>query len=143
VLNLGDLNILIVDDDVFMRGMIKQILQSCMVGDITVAEDAESGIGMAASMKPDVILCDIDMSPMSGLELLRRVRLHDDLSLRETSVIMLTGRSEKSLVAEALRLRADGYLLKPVSPNILNERLAAVAEQKWRRMSASHSGDVP
>jgi two-component system chemotaxis response regulator CheY len=138
VLNLGDLNILIVDDDVFMRGMMKQILKSCMVGNIAVAEDAQTGLSMAASMRPDVILCDIEMSPMSGLELLSRVRLHDEVSLRETSVIMLSGRSEKSMVAEAVRLRADGYLLKPISPEILNQRLAAAAAQKSRRISASH-----
>jgi two-component system chemotaxis response regulator CheY len=132
VLNLADLRILIVDDDQFMREMIKQIIHSFGVDTIEMADAGESGLDLVASFKPDVMLCDIEMSPMSGIELLRRVRRHADAKLRETAVIMLTGHAEMRLVDQARQLRANGYLVKPVSPSQLNARLGAAAAQRSR-----------
>jgi two-component system chemotaxis response regulator CheY len=136
VLNLADLRILIVDDDQFMREMIKQILHSFGVDAIEMADAGESGLDLVASFKPDVMLCDVEMSPMSGIELLRQVRRHADATVRETSVIMLTGHAEMKVVDQARQLRANGYLVKPVSPSQLNARLGAVAAQRIRAASA-------
>jgi two-component system chemotaxis response regulator CheY len=132
VLNLADLRILIVDDDQFMREMIKQIIHSFGVDAIEMADAGESGLDLVASFKPDVMLCDVEMSPMSGIELLRRVRRHADAKLRETAVIMLTGHAEMRVVDQARLLRANGYLVKPVSPSQLNARLGAAAAQRSR-----------
>jgi two-component system, chemotaxis family, chemotaxis protein CheY len=132
VLNLADLRILIVDDDQFMREMIKQIIHSFGVDAIEMADAGESGLDLVASFKPDVMLCDVEMSPMSGIELLRRVRRHADAKLRETAVIMLTGHAEMRVVDQARQLRANGYLVKPVSPSQLNARLGAAAAQRSR-----------
>jgi two-component system chemotaxis response regulator CheY len=135
VLNLADLRILIVDDDQFMREMIKQILHSFGVDAIEMADAGESGLDLVASFKPDVMLCDVEMSPMSGIELLRRVRHHADATVRETSVIMLTGHAEMKVVDQARQFRANGYLVKPVSPSQLNARLGAVAAQRIRSVA--------
>lgn len=132
MLNLADLRILIVDDDQFMREMIKQIIHSFGVDAIEMADAGESGLDLVASFKPDVMLCDVEMSPMSGIELLRRVRRHADAKLRETAVIMLTGHAEMRVVDQARQLRANGYLVKPVSPSQLNARLGAAAAQRSR-----------
>src|SRR3978361_471892 len=116
-----------------MREMIKQILFSFGVDAIELAETGEHGLTLVASFRPNVMLCDVEMAPMSGLELLRRIRQHVDASLRETPVIMLTGHAEKKVVDQARLLRANGYLVKPVSPSQLNARLGAVAAQGTRR----------
>jgi two-component system chemotaxis response regulator CheY len=136
VLNLADLRILIVDDDQFMREMTKQIVHAFGVYAIELADTGASGLELIASFSPDVVLCDIEMSPMSGIELLRRVRHHADAKLRDTAVIMLTGHAEMKVVDQARQLRANGYLVKPISPSQLNAKLGAAAAQRIRSHSA-------
>jgi two-component system chemotaxis response regulator CheY len=132
VSNLADLQILIVDDDPFMRGLIEEIVASFGISATMSADSGERGLHLVSTCSPDVVLCDIEMSPMSGIELLRRIRNHPDMKLRATPVIMLTGHANKALVDEARRLRANGYLVKPISPELLNARLEAAAAEKSR-----------
>jgi two-component system chemotaxis response regulator CheY len=129
VSNLADLQILIVDDDQFMRGLIEEILASFGISATMNADGGERGLHLVSTCKPDVVLCDIEMSPISGIELLRRIRNHPDVGLRATPVIMLTGHAHKALVDEARRLRANGYLVKPISPEQLNARLEVLAAE--------------
>jgi two-component system chemotaxis response regulator CheY len=133
VLNLADLRILIVDDDQFMREMIKQIIHSFGVDAIEMADAGESGLDLVASFKPDVMLCDVEMSPMSGIELLRRVRRHADVKLRETAVIMLTGHAEMRVVDQA------GFA-QPAQRTIGSSRGAAVAPGRRLAFPASFPG---
>jgi two-component system chemotaxis response regulator CheY len=137
--NLADLQILVVDDDQFMRGLIEEILASFGISATMNADCGERGLHLVSTCMPDVVLCDIEMSPMSGIELLRRIRNHPDMKLRATQVIMLTGHAHKALVDEARRLRANGYLVKPISPELLKARLDAAAAEK-SRLEAAASG---
>jgi two-component system chemotaxis response regulator CheY len=131
---LADLRILVVDDDVFMRDMISIFLESFGVTAVATAEGAEEGIALAISFRPDVILCDIVMHPISGSELLRRVRNHADPSLRKTPIIMVTGSADEEAISESRELRADGILVKPVLPHVLNARLTAMAQKITARV---------
>jgi DNA-binding response OmpR family regulator len=69
------------------------------------------------------------MAPMSGLELIKKMRDLADPVLSQTAVIMLTGNGDEGTVAEALKLGIAGYLLKPVSAKDLRGRIEAVIKR--------------
>ncbi len=84
------------------------------------------GLKLARELKPDVVLLDMRMPEMRGLEVLRR--LHDDVP--EVPVVMLTTSSEEQDLIESLRLGARGYLLKDMEPDDLVSTLRDIVEGK-------------
>ena len=126
---LGDLRVLVVDDEPFMRATIKQMLRHIRVTAVEEAGDGQSALDSIAVFKPDLILCDIGMKPMGGLEFVRRLREHPDASRRETSVVMLTVTGDEKVVKEAARLRISGYMVKPISTVQLGARLQSALAQ--------------
>lgn len=117
--------ILVVDDEPFMRHTVKQMLRTfaARVGEARTAEEA---LTLLQEDRPDLVLCDIGMEPMDGLGLLTAIRESKDEALRKTPFIMLTGHAEKGKVAAAVELGISGYLVKPVSPKQLTDRLRVV-----------------
>lgn len=75
---------------------------------------------------PNVVLLDLNMPRMSGLEFLAELR--DDPELSETPVVVLTTSELPSDIAEAKRLRADGYLTKPITPEQLCDVIQRVED---------------
>ena len=124
--DLTGLRILIVDDEPFVRTTIKAALR--MIGQFIVSEaaDGETALGLVHANKPELVLCDINMQTMSGLEFVRRLRNDDDPTLRDTAVMMVTGRADVLSVQSAGRLKIDGYLVKPISPRQIRARLDVV-----------------
>jgi two-component system chemotaxis response regulator CheY len=118
--------ILVVDDEPFIRRTVKSILR--VVGQFHMEEagDGETALGMMSSFRPDVVFCDVGMKPMSGFEFLEKMRLLEDRELRAKRVIMLTGDASEATVKTALRLKPDGYLVKPVSPKTLTALLGTM-----------------
>ncbi|MDB4951320.1 MAG: response regulator receiver (CheY-like) modulated metal dependent phosphohydrolase [Gemmatimonadetes bacterium] len=102
------LRVLIVDDDSGVRRVLRDTLRPLE------PEMREAGDGVAAMAEfdrwhPDVVLCDLQMPRMDGLEVLRRVRAADDT----VAFLILTGAGTTEDAIEALRLQADDYLVKP------------------------------
>lgn len=124
--NLENLRILIVDDEPFMRSTIKAMLR--VVGRFIVsdAEDGETALRLLRTAKPELVLCDIGMQPMNGLQFVERLRNHDNHALRDIAVVMLTGHADEATIHIAADLRINGYLVKPISPRLLGDRLQAV-----------------
>ena len=82
--------------------------------DVLHAESAEDGLGLAREYLPDVILADLVLPQMSGIDLCRAVR--EDPRLRDIPVIMLTGRSEREYGSKAREAGCTTYLEKPTGP---------------------------
>ena len=99
-------------------------VQTCALP-ISVGSGLE-GLKLARELKPDVVLLDMRMPEMRGLEVLRR--LHDDVP--EVPVVMLTTSSEEQDLIESLRLGARGYLLKDMEPDDLVSTLRDIVEGK-------------
>jgi response regulator RpfG family c-di-GMP phosphodiesterase len=102
------LRVLVADDDAAVRGVLRTIL----AGESFVVEEAEDGARALRRFLDggaDLILSDLQMPAMGGLELLRRVRALDDT----VAFIILTGAGTVQNAVEALRLQADDYLVKP------------------------------
>ena len=116
--------VLIVDDHpLFRRGLV-QLLQMIpgflLVGEATGGVE---GLAMARALRPDLILLDLNMRDLSGLEVLRGLR-----AVRlDTRVVMVTVSDSGEDVVAALRGGVDGYLLKDMEPEAMLEALQAVA----------------
>jgi two-component system chemotaxis response regulator CheY len=123
----GKLHVLLIDDEPFMRRTVKLMLRD-IAARVSEAQSGEQALEfLRGGEKPDVVLCDISMEPVDGIALLTQVRTSTDESLRKVPFVMLTAHSEQTKVAAAAKLGISGYLVKPVSPKQLAERLRVVA----------------
>jgi two-component system chemotaxis response regulator CheY len=118
--------ILIVDDEFYMRKVIRTLLLSAGLTDVHDAPDGTSGLFAISRLDPDVVILDWQMAGMDGPEFVRRVRSPEKFPSPNVPIIMLTGHSEHSRVIEAMRLGVHEFLVKPVSRKALCERLASV-----------------
>ncbi len=116
--------LLIIDDHPLFRKGAAQII--AMADEFTVIGEASGGregIEMARRFKPDVILLDLNMKDLSGLDVLAALRD----GLPDTRMVMLTVSDEANDLVAALRAGADGYLLKEMEPEELLEKLREAA----------------
>lgn len=121
------IRVLIVDDQALVRAGFRVLLQ--VAGGIEVVGEAENGeqaIELAAELAPDVILMDIRMPEMDGLEATRRI-VGEDCESCAPRVLVLTTFDADEYVYEALRVGASGFLLKDTDPEQLAEAVRVVA----------------
>jgi two-component system, chemotaxis family, chemotaxis protein CheY len=124
--NLQKLRVMIVDDEPFMRSTIKAMLRVVGRCIVTEADDGETALALLATAKPEVVLCDISMAPMNGLQFVERLRNHPNPATRDIAVVMQTVHADEATIQSAAHLRINGYLLKPMSPKRLGDRLHAI-----------------
>lgn len=125
----GPLNVLVVDDMPAIRRMLRQMLQHLGVrGAIEEANDGQEAWEILQHRAFELVVCDINMPRMNGLELLRRFRAE---SHHETiPFLMITGEVTEEIVAAAAESEVDGYLLKPFKINALESRLRAIVSNR-------------
>jgi putative two-component system response regulator len=119
--------VLIVDDEAGIRALLKRLL----TGDgyaVEAAEDGESALAAVMSRLPDVVLLDINIPGLNGIEVCRRVR--QDATTRLTPVIFITGLEARELRVEGLKAGADDFLTKPVDPQELLARVRSLTRLK-------------
>ena len=119
--------ILTVDDAAFMRKVIKDTLTKAGYSEIYEAEDGAMAVEKYNELKPDLVLMDITMPEMDGIETFRRMK--EDY-LIETPVIFLTASGDEDDVLNAISLGAVNYLKKPFRPQELLKRVAMGLERK-------------
>nr|WP_319488399.1 response regulator [uncultured Caproiciproducens sp.] len=105
--------IMLVDDAAFMRMMIKNTLQQNGYTEIVEAENGEKAISLYTAEKPDLILMDITMPVMDGLEALKHLRDMDG----NIKVVMCSAMGQEAMVVEALKLGAKDFIVKPFKPD--------------------------
>lgn len=116
------MRILIVDDQSTMRNLIKGMLGKMGFRDLEEAEDGDVALNRLKEQPFDLVISDLHMPRMSGLEFLKAARNTE--SLKNTSFLMVTTESSKSAVLEAIKLKVNGYIVKPFMPETLQEKLA-------------------
>lgn len=129
-LDYAKLKILIVDDDQFYRGILKRLLFQLGARMIAEAEHGEAAITSITRLKPDAVLCDIEMEPVNGIEVLRRIRAVDIPAIASTPIIMVTSHATSDLVKQAVQFQASGYLVKPVSLTDIQKRLTLAIQTR-------------
>jgi DNA-binding response OmpR family regulator len=112
--------ILIIEDEKSIREDILEILNAA--GYIAMgAEDGLTGLQAAQQQYPDLILCDLMLPGIGGIDVLRNIRQEQALS--NTRFVFLSARTDQEVILQALNLGADFYLTKPIG---LKELLEAV-----------------
>jgi DNA-binding NarL/FixJ family response regulator len=120
------ISVVIADDQALVRGGLRALIDS--TDDlVTVAEaqDGAAAVELARRHKPDIVLMDIRMPGMDGLEATRRITT--DAALAGTRIVVLTTYETDETVFEALRAGASGFLLKDVRPGELLDAVRLVA----------------
>lgn len=120
---------LIVDDEVFMLGLIERMLKECKAGVIMKANDGGQALRAIKDnfTQVDCIISDYNMKPVNGLQLLQGVRLGVNAKIpREQAFIMLTGHGESDVVKTAIALDVSGYVVKPVALDKLVQTIEKV-----------------
>jgi CheY-like chemotaxis protein len=124
---IDNLIFLVIDDDPFTRLLLSKILWSFGAGDVLTAESGEEGLRLLHACHIDLIICDVVMGGLSGLKFVKLVRdmhLIDDSGKHATPIVMLTAHADQQIVTTAMRLGADGCLVKPLSIGHLAKMIA-------------------
>ncbi len=120
------MRVLLIDDHALVLKGLQELLESRGVEVVAAANSGREGIECATTNHPDIILLDVMMPEMDGLETLRQLR-RDGVT---APILMLTMSHEESHLAEALREGAQGYLLKDMEPDELVPALHDAMEGK-------------
>ncbi|MCX7007249.1 MAG: response regulator transcription factor [Kiritimatiellaeota bacterium] len=130
--------ILVVEDDEDIQELIRYNLAQAGHR-VAVAGTGEDGLKAARSKKPDLILLDIMLPGMDGLEVCRMLGVQDDT--RHIPVIMLTAKGEEADIVTGLQMGADDYITKPFSPRVLLARIKVVLRRQAR--DGDEDGEQP
>src|SRR3954465_11785632 len=123
--------VLVVEDDAEIAGVLQRSLR--MEGyDVRISGDGETALTDARSFVPDLVVLDLGLPRMDGIEVARRLRADDDVP-----ILMLTARDSVDSRVEGLDSGADDYLVKPFDLQELLARLRALLRRRPPRGSAS------
>ena len=126
---LKDVKFLIVDDNAFMRAIIRRVLSALHAEQVREAEDGEDALDIMRTFVPDIIILDWEMKPMDGIEFTRKVRLSKDSPNVFTPIIMVSAHSELDSIITARDTGVNEFVVKPISAKSLFDRIQAVIER--------------
>jgi two-component system, OmpR family, response regulator MtrA len=113
--------VLIADDDADILSLVKAVLERSG-HEVVAASDGAEALASVRARKPDLVVLDIAMPEVDGLEVLRRLRA--DPTTSELPVVLLSARAQEADVERGFAIGASAYLKKPFSPRELSEHVA-------------------
>lgn len=125
-MDVSSVKVLIVEDEPYVRTIIRQILARLQITNVHEAPDGGEGLMQALRVRPHLILCDVHMTPVDGMKILSTLRGVKVPEIRDTPVILLTSDANQDLVERARDLKVAGYMVKPVSVNDIKKTLGRV-----------------
>lgn len=131
------LRVMLVDDHALVRSAIRQALQAPDIEVVGEAADAEEALEMAPLLRPDLLLLDIDLPGLSGIEAVRELAPR----LPDTKIVMLTVSTDRRDLLGAVRHGAYGYLTKDLSGEALLRAVRGIRKGDLP-MSRSHAATV-
>ncbi|MFF7681251.1 response regulator [Microbacterium sp. NPDC007973] len=153
---MSSTRVIVVDDQALIRAAVRDLLDAAdgieVIGD---AADGEHAVALAQALRPDVVVCDIRMPRMDGIEATRRICT--DPALADTRVLILTTFEEDDYVVAALRAGASGFIGKGAEPEEIIHAVLAVDDggallspaatrgliEKYVRRAAPVAGEAP
>jgi|SRR6185312_12642990 len=126
---LEALKALIVEDNQHMRALLRSLLGSAGMHAVHEAADGSAALNVMATRRCDLILCDLAMKPMDGLEFTREVRHSKTSTNPFVPIIMISGHTEKRRVEAARDAGVTEFLAKPVTAQSLYSRIAEIMER--------------
>ena len=119
--------VLLIEDDKNIRETVYEILQQSGY-DVTTAENGLIGINEAKKVIPDLVICDIMMPGMDGIQTCEAIR--EDKNNNDIIIAFLTARSEDYSQIAGLQAGSDDYIAKPIKPAVLLSRIQALLRRK-------------
>lgn len=122
--------VLVVDDAMFMRKMLSDILNKAGYDVVAEAADGKEALTKYKEHKPDVVTMDITMSPVNGIDGCRLIREEDP----EAKVLMVSAMGQETMVINAIKAGAKGFIVKPFDgPKVINEIQKIVKWGIWKK----------
>ena len=130
---MRQMKVIIVEDEPIVIRYIKRILDSCGGFSVIAAcESAEEAEAVFRQNRPDLLITDIKMPGITGLELVRRIKKHGG----DLQVIIVSGYKDFSYAREAIQLGVEDYITKPINPEELKSTLLRLRDSYWQQISA-------
>jgi len=123
---LNGLGILVVDDNPYTRKMLRMMLINLGTKTVYEAADGVSAVDLVRTADPDVMILDWEMPVLSGAQVARIVRSPGVFPKPNLPIIMLTAHGQRARVTAALKLGINEFLVKPISPKALQDRLLSI-----------------
>ncbi len=134
------MKVLVVDDDVVSRMVLMHLIDSCGQFEIAEAEDGEDAWQqLQQGLRPAICFCDLRMPRLSGLELLQRLRQHEELAT--LPFVLVTSANDTDTVTEATLGGASGYVVKPFQADQVRQHLDGL--RKNRPADYQHYAEEP
>jgi len=112
---------MLVDDSTTLRRIQRNIIEKLMTCTIVEASDGKDAIEKLKNFKPDLFFLDVNMPNMDGITLLKYLR--SNAQYAGSKIVMCTSESEKARIIETIKLGANSYIVKPFSPETLEQKL--------------------
>jgi two-component system chemotaxis response regulator CheY len=119
-----NMKILAVDDFSTMRRIVKNLLRQLGYNNVSEAEDGAMALGLLQKEPFDFVISDWNMPNMTGLELLKAIRA--DSNLKDIPVLLVTAEALKENVVAAVKAGANGYIVKPFTPDTLQGKIDSI-----------------
>ena len=119
-------DVLIVDDNQFMRKVVRNLLVNVGVRTVYEAADGVSGLEAIRTFAPDIVILDWEMPLLDGAEVARIIRSPGVFPVPDVPIIMLSGHVERWRIERAQQLGVNEFLKKPVSGKALLDRIVAI-----------------
>ncbi|MBU1196603.1 MAG: response regulator [Proteobacteria bacterium] len=123
-----DMPILIVDDSASMRRIVMKFLENAGFNRFVEAEDGNEALAVVKKQKIDLIISDLNMPDMDGMEFLRIVKA--DAQFKDIPFVMLTVEAIQKTMNTALSMGVDSYIVKPITENLFVNELKRVIYSK-------------
>lgn len=121
--NNKDISVLIVDDNDMTRETLRVILRYDGYNVVGEAHDGDSALEMATRLTPDIILLDVIMPKVSGVEALKSIRM----VMRDVFVLMVTANKDQDTISEVVKYGISGYIIKPFNAKKVLDTIQAIA----------------
>ena len=123
------LKVLIIEDKEHMRALLRRLLNHIGVRITHEAPDGTAALEMLPTLECDLILSDLSMAPMDGLEFARKVRGAANPKAASIPIIMISGYTERAKIEAARDAGVNEFLAKPVTPQSLISRITEIMER--------------
>lgn len=126
----AELTILVIDDELFMQSLVERMLRDLGVKTVFVAENGKDALRIIKNdyKEIDLILLDIEMPEIDGLQFLQMIRKTSIPEVAHLRVVMLSGHSDMSNLKKAVELGVHGFLTKPVPKEKLKAKILNVID---------------
>lgn len=121
-------HVLIIDDEADFGHFVKESLQFDNRYCVNIATDGMMGLKIAQETNPDVIVLDIMMPQMDGLQVLKGLRAQK--ATQNTPVIMLTGKNDDDSIVQAIGLSLAMYIVKPIEMDVLGHKIESILKSQ-------------